>query len=201
MPYCSKLLLTCLTGLLLISCSGEPVRTDSTVTAEEKSAEKLPRDYDNALTLMQSGNYLAAIPVLMDFIQEQPNHAGPYINLAIALRQEGDPEAAQAALSRAIEINPSSAPAYHQLGILQREQGDFKAALDAYKKALELNPDYELAHRNIGILYDIYLLQPKLALQHYRRFLELEGGNDVDVKRWVIDLERRSNSTQASATP
>lgn len=198
LPYCSKFLLACLTSLLLISCSNKPVRTD---TASEKPAEKLPRNYDSALVLMQSGDFQAAITVLKAFIEEQPEHAGPYINLGIAYRQEGDNEAAQAAFERAIELNPSSAAAHHQLGILYREQGNFEAALGAYNQALKLNPDYELAHRNIGILYDIYMQQPDRALQHYKRYLELEGGTDEDVNRWVIDLERRIGSTQASAAP
>ena len=198
LPYCSKLLIACLTGLLLIGCSGKPVRTG---TADEKPVEKLPRNYDKALVLMQIGAYQAAIPVLNAFIEEQPEHAGPYINLGIAYRQVGDIEAAQAAFARAVELNPSSAAAHHQLGILYREQGNFEAALDAYHQALKFNPDYGLAHRNIGILYDIYLQQPGRALEHYKRYLELEGDGDADVNRWVVDLELRSGSAQASAAP
>ena len=199
--YCNKLLIACLASLLLLGCSGKSVRTENPEAPEAKKAEKLPRNYDKALVLMQSGDYQAAIPVLNDFIAERPKHAGPYINLGIAHRQSGDNEAAQAAFNKAIEINPSSAEAHHQLGILYREQGEFTAALDAYNQALKLDPDYGLAHRNIGILYDLYLQQPGPALQHYKRFLELEGGSDADVNRWVVDLERRSGSAQASATP
>lgn len=201
LPYYSKFLIACLTGLLLISCSSKPVRTGNSGTPDEKPAEKLPRNYDKALVLMQSGDYQAAVPALKTFIEEQPKHAGPYINLGIAYRQADDNEAALAAFARAIELNPSSAAAHHQLGILYREQGNFEAALDAYNQALKLDPDYGLAHRNIGILYDIYLQQPGHALEHYKRFLELEGDSDADVNRWVVDLERRSGSAQVSATP
>jgi len=168
---------------------------------DTQKAEKLPHNYDKALVLMQSGDYLAAIPVLQAFISDKPDHAGPYVNLGIAYQPTGDPENARKALTKALEINPFSAAAHHQLGILYREQGEFNAALDAYNQALKLDPDYGLAHRNIGILYDLYLQQPGPALQHYKRFLELEGGSDEDVNRWVVDLERRSGSAQASATP
>lgn len=201
LPYCSKLLIACLTSLLLISCSSKPVLTGNSDNTDEKPAEKLPRNYDKALVLMQSGDYQAAIPVLKAFIEEQPEHAGPYINLGIAYRQAGNNEAAQAAFNRAIELNPSSAAAHHQLGILYREQGNFEDALDAYHQALKLDPDYGLAHRNIGILYDIYLQQPGRALEHYKRYLELEGDGDTDVSRWIVDLERRVGSAQVSATP
>jgi tetratricopeptide (TPR) repeat protein len=200
-PYCNKLLIACLASLLLISCSGKSVRTANPDGTESKPAEKLPRDYDKALVLMQSGDYQAAIPVLDAFIAKRPKHAGPYINLGIAHRQSGNNDAAQTALNKAIELNPSSAEAHHQLGILYREKGEFTAALAAYNKALKLDPDYGLAHRNIGILYDLYLQQPGPALKHYKRFLELEGDSDADVNRWVVDLERRSGSAQASAAP
>lgn len=200
MPYYSKFLLACLTGLLLISCSSKPVRSINTEASAEKPAEKLPRAYDNALVLMQSGDYQAAIPVLKAFIETQPEYAGPYINLGIAYHHAGDNEAAQAAFARAIKLNPANAATHHQLGILYREQGNFEAALAAYQQALKLDPDYGLAHRNIGILYDIYLQQPGPALEHYKRFLELEGAGDIDVSRWIVDLERRSGSAQASTT-
>jgi tetratricopeptide (TPR) repeat protein len=88
-----------------------------------------------------------------------------------------------------------------QRGILYREQGDFQAALHAYDQALTLQPDYALAHRNIGILYDLYLQQPGQALTHYKRYLELVGEDDKTVSGWVIDLERRAGSAQASVSP
>ncbi len=197
LPYLTKALATCLALLLLLGgCS-------STATRSDKTAEpvKLPRNYDNALVLMQSGDYQAAIPVLQAFIEKTPGLAGPHLNLGISYLKSGDFEAAVAALTNAIELNPENAAAYQQLGITYREQGNFKAALDAYSRALELDSDYALAHRNIGILYDLYLQQPRLALDHYKRYLELIADPDQTVSRWVVDLERRTNTTSARSTP
>jgi lipoprotein NlpI len=101
------------------------------------------------------------------------------------------------ALKKAIDLNPATASAHHQLGILYREQGDFESALGAYGKSLQLDAGYALAHRNIGILYDLYLGQPALALEHYKKYLELAAEPDPSVDRWLVDLERRSGSTQA----
>jgi len=97
-------------------------------------------------------------------------------------------------------LNPGNAAAFLQRGILYREKGDFQAALGAYEQALTLQPDYALAHRNIGILYDLYLQQAAQALTHYKRYLELQGNDDKTVSGWVIDLERRAGSAQASVT-
>jgi len=197
LPYCNKTLATCMALLLLLSgCSG-------TATRSEKTAEpvKLPRNYDNALVLMQSGDYQAAIPVLQAFIEKNPELAGPHLNLGIAYQKSGEFDAAVAALTNATGLNPKNAVAYQQLGITYREQGNFEAALDAYTSALKLDSDYALAHRNIGILYDLYLQQPTLALDHYKRYLQLIGEPDQTVNRWVVDLERRTGTTSARSTP
>jgi tetratricopeptide (TPR) repeat protein len=196
LPLCNKYLLACLLALLLLNgCSGVPSRDDKT----GKKEQSLPPDFEKALVLMRSGDYAAAIPVLRDFSDKNPELAGPHINLGIAYQNTGDKDAALAALNQAVELNPGNPVAHLQRGILLREQGDFKAALDAYNQALKLQPDYALAHRNIGILYDLYLQQPGQALTHYQRYLDLVVEPDKTVNSWVVDLQRRTGSAQASA--
>lgn len=201
MPFFNKALLVTTMILLAAGCSSVPTSDPQTEDAKAKQEQKLPRSYDNALVLMQSGDYQAAIPVLKAFIAKRPALAGPYLNLGIAYYLTEQDDAAADALNQALKLNPENPAIWHQLAILYRKQGDFNAALDAYRKALELNQDYALAHRNIGILYDLYLQQPALALQHYRKYLSLIGEEDTTVSRWVVDLERRSGSAQARTTP
>ena len=199
LPSWNKYLPLCLAALLLLSgCSSAPSRQEGTASAGAQ--QKLPRDYEQALSLMRSGDYGAAVPVLQKFSEDNPKLAGPYLNLGIAYTQLGESDAALAALNKAVELNPASAAAQLQRGILLRERGDFQAALGAYDQALSLQPDYALAHRNIGILYDIYLQQPAKALTHYKRYMELANSDDKTVNGWIIDLERRSGSATASAT-
>lgn len=183
--------------MLLHGCSNAPPRDQDAATQQQQ----LPKTYEQAITLMRSGDYSAAIPVLQKFSEEHPELAGPYLNLGIAYRQAGEPQAALAALDKAVEINPAGAEAHLQRGILYREQGDFHAALTAYEQALKLRPDYALAHRNIGILYDLYLQQPAKALPHYKRYMQLADGDDKTVNGWIVDLERRSGSATASVEP
>ncbi|MEA3242855.1 MAG: tetratricopeptide repeat protein, partial [Pseudomonadota bacterium] len=134
---------------------------------------------------------------LLDFIDKNPQLAGPYINLGIAYQHTDQDEAAMEALKKAVELNPATAAAHHQLGILYRQQGDFASALSAYDKALKLDAGYALVHRNIGILYDLYLGQPALALEHYKTYQLLAAEPDPSVNRWLVDLERRNGSAQA----
>ena len=196
-PLSSNWLTACLLGLLLSACSSTP--TSRVENAEQTSAAPIPMpaDYAKALQLMQAGDYQAALPVLLDFIDKNETLAGPYVNLGIVYQRTEQHEAAMTALKRAIELNPDNAVAHHQLGILYREQGEFESARGAYQTAIELDADYALAHRNIGILYDLYLGQATLALEHYQKYRELAVEPDPNVDRWLVDLQRRSGSTQA----
>ena len=187
-----------LIGLLLLSgCSSAPTSRVDNPGQKSEVSPALPGSYDKALVLMQSGDYQAALPVLLDFIDKNPELAGPYLNLGICYQHTDQDEAAMEALKKAVELNPATAAAHHQLGILYREQGDFESALSAYDEALKLDAGYALVHRNIGILYDLYLGQPALALEHYQKYMELSVAPDPSVDRWVVDLERRSGSAQA----
>jgi tetratricopeptide (TPR) repeat protein len=183
--------------ILLSACTAAPPQHEPIASVSKPPA--LPRSYDQALALMQSGDYAQAIPVLLKFIDEEPGLAGPYLNLGIAYRETAQLDVAQEALQKAIGLNPTNAVAHHQIAIVYREQGSFDAALEEYKQALTLAPDYALAHRNLGILYDLYLQQPTAALGHYRTYLELGQQTDSQVRDWVVDLERRVSNAQARA--
>lgn len=198
LPFCNKWALAgLLVGQLLSGCTGLPSRD----TSEGKAEPSLPADYRKALVLMRSGHYAPAIPVLRKFSETNADLAGPHINLGIAYQKTGDSDAALQALDRAITINATNATAHLQRGIALREQGKFEAAQAAYTQALKLQPDYALAHRNIGILHDLYLHQPGRALTHYRQYLEFTSEPDQAVEGWIVDLQRRVGSTQASTTP
>ena len=197
-PFSNNWPSACLVCLLLLNgCSSTPTSEVESVEQKPEASPALPANYDKALVLMQSGDYQAALPVLLDFIDKNPELAGPYTNLGIAYQHTAQDEAAMDALKKAVELNPANAAAHHQLGILYREQGDFESALSAYDKALKLDSGYALVHRNIGILYDLYLGQPALALEHYKKYLELAAEPDPSVDRWLVDLQRRGGSAQA----
>ena len=196
--YFNRLAIIAVSVMLLAGCAATTaIKPDAANSNQERV--KLPHQYDQALALMRNGDYQAAIPALKTFIDKQPELAGPWVNLGISYQQTGQRDEALAALQKAVQLNPNNAVCYHQLGIEYREQGQFEPALQAYQRALALDAQYGLAHRNIGILYDLYLQQPATALEHYRKYLELAKQPDQQVSRWVIDLERRTATTQARA--
>lgn len=99
-------------------------------------------------------------------------------------------------LTAAIAQNPLDTEAYNRLGILYRNAGRFEEARKIYERGLGVDAQYRLLHLNIGILHDLYLRNPAAALDHYRRYQLLSGGEDKQIKIWISDLEKRQNAVQ-----
>ncbi len=157
------------------------------------------RQYERALAAMKAKRDPQAERMLLEIAERQPALAGPQVNLGILYQRSGRTADAERVLRQAIAINPKRADAHNQLGIALREQGRFKEARAAYEGALALDASYALAHLNLGILYDLYLLEPGKALQHYERYQQLLLTPDEEVAKWVVDLQRRTQRAQAAA--
>lgn len=167
--------------------AGAPAPLDPTVV----------RQYERALAAMKAKRDAQAERLLLELVQSHSQLAGPQVNLGILYRRGGRQADAERVLRRAIALNPRRADAYNELGIALREQGRFAEARAAYERALALDPAYAFAHLNLGILYDLYLLQPHEALQHYERYQQLATAPDPEVEKWVVDLQRRTQRAQA----
>jgi tetratricopeptide (TPR) repeat protein len=170
-----------------------PVAAKKTVIkkAEPEVAPAVRREYENALTALKSGDHKTAEGLFTALSRREPTLSGPHANLALVYARTNRPKEAMNALNKAIEINPDR-PAYHnELAILLREDGKFKEARDSYERALAVDSDYAAAHLNLGILYDLYLLEPTRALEHYRRYRDLAPADAKTVTKWIAELEQR----------
>ena len=147
--------------------------------------------FDQAVTAMREGRMGDAEIVLLEITVDQPELAGPWINLGrlyVALQQ---PEEARRAFESAIRANPRNCTAYNELGVLSRQVGDFAAAEEHYRTCLAQTPSFRDAYLNLGILYELYLGKLPEALQAYKRYQSLRSEPDRRVQGWVMDLQRR----------
>lgn len=187
-----RALLLMLACLLLAACGGVPSRQGAEpapgVAAPPREARA---EFERALDMMQEKQYAEAVPTLEAMTQRYPGLAGPYLNLGIARMRLGQFDEAEAAVRRALEINPENAMAYNLLGLIHREVGRFQEAREDYERALKSDPLFADVHLNIAVLLDLYLGQPRIALQHYERYQEISGGEDKQVKLWIADLKQR----------
>jgi tetratricopeptide (TPR) repeat protein len=187
------------TSAISSKSSGKPASQKPAVRAVERPVRpELQRAYDQALAQMKAGNFKDAEQRLLALTRQAPELSGPYANLGLLYQRAGRNVEAIAALERAIAINPRRAVYYNELGILYRREGKFDMAGKQYQKALDVDPDYAPAHLNVAILYDLYLQEPKAALPHYQRYQALVPAEADTVRKWIIDLERRTGSKPAT---
>jgi tetratricopeptide (TPR) repeat protein len=148
---------------------------------------------------MAAGDTIDAELRFQEFLLAYPDFPGAYVNLAIIFAGRGDDQAAENSLTDALILDPQHPVALNQLGMLQRRQGKFLQAEAAYLKAVTVSPDYALAHYNLGVLNDLYLQRLDAALQHYERYQEIAGEDNM-VSKWIVDLKRRIGVAQRTAS-
>ena len=167
-------------------CSQVQIKSAPAVTLLSPEIEST---YRQSIELMQKKQWKQAEAALASFTEQYPQHAGPWLNLGIARMNLGEDEAAESAFRTAIDKNRENPVAYNKLGILYRHSGQLDKALDMYERALKASPDYPDTHWNIGILYDVYLSNAELALQHYIRYQQLTGSDDPKLQGWISTLQ------------
>ena len=154
--------------------------------------------YEQAVSVMASGDFVDAELRLKEFLLQYPGYPGAHVNLAIIHSSNGNDSAAQSAIDAALALNPNHAAALNQQGMLFRRNGKFIEAEAAYLKAVTAAPDYALAHYNLGVLNELYLQRLDTALQHFERYQALVG-EDKQVEKWIADLRRRVAAHQRTA--
>lgn len=147
--------------------------------------------FERAVVLLEAQDYVVAESLLLEVTADQPELAGPWVNLALSQLGLEKVDQANKSLSAALSANPHNCDARNQLGILAREQGDFEAAESHYRACLDANPGYAEAQLNLGILYELYMGRYSEALASYQDYqLALHEPNPT-VNGWLLDLERR----------
>ncbi|MDJ0757972.1 MAG: tetratricopeptide repeat protein [Woeseiaceae bacterium] len=154
--------------------------------------------YEQAASSMAAGDLIDAELRFKEFLLQYPEFPGAHVNLSIIHAANGNLDAARAAVDAALGIDPEYAPALNQSGVLLRKNGNFSEAEAAYLKAVTVAPDYPLAHYNLGVLNELYLQRLDAALRHFERYQELVG-EDEQVSRWIVDLQRRVAASQRTA--
>jgi len=171
-------------GLFPTLAPGVPVAVPE---VRSRNADSFAR----ATQALRAGSLTEAESLLLQITDDQPELAGPWINLAEVFIAQGREDAARLALDKAIEANPANCAARTELGVMLRREGDFSGAESHYRACLEAAPDYRDAYLNLGILYELYLGRLEDALAAYRRYQLLASEPDRRVAGWVMDLERR----------
>ena len=201
-------LLVLLGLLVLTGCASSGPKSEAQITAgsavgDDAAVVAIPARaltmYEQAAAVMASGDFLEAELRFKEFLLQYPTYPGAHVNLAIIHVSNENDAAAAASIDAALAIDPQYAPALNQKGMLLRRNGKFIEAEAAYLKAVTASPDYALAHYNLGVLNELYLQRLDAALQHYERYQEIAGEDNL-VSKWIVDLKRRIGVAQRTAS-
>ncbi len=104
-----------------------------------------------ALKLADQGDFVEAIALLNQLIDNHPYNAVDYNNRGLVYFQSGQHQKALIDYNTAIQINPQLANVYNNRANYYAASGELMTALDDYDQALNLNPHYVRAWINRGI--------------------------------------------------
>jgi tetratricopeptide (TPR) repeat protein len=162
--------------------------------APNAGSEAVVLQFRKGVHLLEKGETKEARFVFEKLRDDHPQISMYYVNLGVTYKRLGLLPEAIASYQHALEIDRDDAGIYYNMGIALRESGEFRKAEQAYKTALVILPDFMDAHYNLAVLYDLYLDEPDRAVEHYRRYLDLGGGNPDEVQIWITALEKRKKS-------
>lgn len=146
--------------------------------------------YRKALTALNNSQIDYAESELKKISKNRSELAGPWINLALIDIKKNDLDNAQKHLNKALERNPKMPQVFNVRGFLELTRGNIANAAGDYRQAIALKEDYALAHYNYALVNDIYFQDMKMAVRHYKRYLELTQNQDKKTADWVLELER-----------
>ncbi len=168
----------------------QPVSTAQTHTIESNSISTGDREkYKSGLIALNNNEDATAEGIFNEFLQDTPELAGPYTNLALIHFKRQEYDQSLELVNKALIRNPEQAQAYQlraQIFVAKRKINEAKKD---YIKAIELDPDYINAHYNLALLYDIYLQEITLAINHYEIYLSLIKEPDETTQEWVNHLK------------
>ena len=154
-------------------------------------AAGIESDFQQAVALMENGEYALAAKTLESVINREQRLIAPYINIAIAYRNTGDTEQAEENLNKALKMNPLHPVVNNELGLIYRKAGKFEEARATYQKVIANYPEFGAAKRNLGVLCDLYIRDFECALEQFEKYLELNP-DDENVLIWIADVKQRA---------
>lgn len=90
--------------------------------------------------LLETGQVEAAVALLTELIQDQPDFAEAWNRRAVLHFMQGNYQGAIADCQQTLELVPYHFGALHGLGLSYASLGDYEAAIAAFRGALEVQP-------------------------------------------------------------
>lgn len=185
--------------LLLTACSAPAPKPVPDANAPAPIPQALIQDYQKGVALLKDKQYTQAQSHWQRLASTYDQYAGVWSNLALSHLYLDQYEQGLTAAERAQSLDGTYCPVKPVLAILQREQGQFTHAEQSYRAALACDNSNADVWTNLGILYDVYMNQPKQALEAYQHSQTLRDTPDKYVAVWIKLLAKRLGVTLPKA--
>ena len=151
--------------------------------------------YLHGLLAERKGDLGAATADYQKAVELDPDALEVYRDLAQLNLRTGHTEAALHAAQRVRDLAPAESSSFLFLGHVYVARGDLALAAQEYEKALELDPENLKALENLANYYST--LNPKKALDYYKRYLTLEP-DDAEIYFQMGFLHQKEGDISAT---
>jgi tetratricopeptide (TPR) repeat protein len=168
--------------------AGEFERARREYLAVIASNDRSVAAHNNLGVLYQEHGYREeAVREFQRAIAIDPNSVKAHNNLGVVWLEAGSWEAAAGEFRAALSARPSNLESLVNLALALDPLGEHAEAIEALHDALALDPRSPEAHYNLALLHERHG-DVRLALEHYRSFLEHDGQRHPDL---ALEVGRR----------
>ncbi len=147
---------------------------------------------------LDMNNVGAAVDELRTFTVLQPNSVEGWLKLGTAQYRARRLDDAEKSFKHVLGLQSRQPEAWNGQGLVQVQRRRWSEAIAAFNSALTSDTNYAPALLNAAVVQHQYLNNRLLALQHYRRYVELIPDGGDDVRGTIAQLERELNVAPVS---
>jgi len=124
------------------------------IYAEQTSANKMRKLYNEGISAMESLNYTRAIELLEAVLELEPDMMEAHFGLGVSYGAKGNKEKQIHHLKETIRLKPDKADARYSLGVAYSDARMYPEAIAELKQVIELKPTFKEAYFSLGtVLY------------------------------------------------
>jgi Flp pilus assembly protein TadD len=151
-----------------------------------------------AVDLIKAGKSDQAVPILKEFLEQNPENAAVQFTLGKAYINTKQFDLAIPPLQKAVTIKPDMSGAHFYLGVAYAQMGQDAEALKEFEAEIPISPDQDVAYSNAAGIYEKQGNLDK-ALEYYKKAAEIAPNRPELHADLAAIYEKQGNQAAAQA--